>query len=66
MLGGAVAALVAYDELDCTNTMIRILEACEHSKAAAAISHIHLTLAALFGHVEIADWFFTNYRCLDE
>ena len=66
MLGGAVSALVAYDELDCINTIIRILEACEHSKVAAAFSHIHLTLAALFGYKEIADWFVNNYKCVDE
>jgi hypothetical protein len=41
MLGGAVAALVAYDELECINTIICILEACEHSKVAAVFNHIH-------------------------
>jgi hypothetical protein len=66
MLGSIITALVAYDELDAITSLIRILIACPPTTVDAAFKHIHYTLAALLGSIELAEWFAKNYTCVDE
>ena len=53
-LGGLILALVAYDDLNAIENLIKMLTCCKDTNVDAAFNYIKTALAGIIGSYELA------------